>query len=129
MLLGGMKHLSPKACDSLLRSLGRPRDILPGIDLTFSDPRPSYDWTREVVNFFGESLWHVVKCAVSREALEDHFEADGQGKEGRFAGYHGNLSIIERMARTKYLSWPVELTETILLTADDVDALGSHGQR
>jgi hypothetical protein len=129
MLLGGMKHLSPKARDSLLRSLGRHREILPGVELTFSDPRPSYDSTREVVNFSGESLGHVVRCSVSREALEDHFGADGQGKEGRFASYHSNRSIIERMARAKYLSWPVEEAETLLLTTGDVETLGSHGQR
>ena len=129
MLLGGMKHLSPKARDSLLRALGRPREILPGIELTFSDPRPSYDCSREVVSFFGESLGHVVKCAVSREALEDHFGVDGQGKEGRLASYHSNRSIIERMARTKYLSSPVEEAESVLLTTGDVETLEKPRQR
>jgi hypothetical protein len=123
MLLSGMKYLSPEARDLLLRALKRPREILPGMELTFSDPRPRYDSTREVVSFVGEVLGHPVRCAVSREALEDYFGADGRDKEGRLAIFHRNRSKIERMVKTKYLSWPVEEPESVLLTAVDSEEL------
>jgi hypothetical protein len=119
MLLSGMKHLSPEARDLLLRALKRPREILPGMELTFSDPYPRYDSNREVVSFVGEALGHPVRCAVSREALEDHFGAAGRDKEGRLASFHSNRSRIERMVKTKYLSWPVEEPESVLLTTMD----------
>jgi hypothetical protein len=119
MLLSGMKHLSAEARDSLLRALKRPREILPGMELTFSDPYPRYDSNREVVSFVGEALGHPVRCAVSREALEDHFGAAGRDKEGRLASFHSNRSRIERMVKTKYLSWPVEEPESVLLTTMD----------
>jgi hypothetical protein len=123
MLLAGMKQLPPEARDLLLRSLKRPREILPGMELTFSDPHPRYDSNREVVSFVGEALGHPVRCAVSREALEDHFGADGRDKERRLAIFHGNRSKIERMVKTKYLSWPVEEPQAVLLTTMDSEEL------
>jgi hypothetical protein len=123
MLLGGMEQLSPEARDLLLRALKRPREILPGMELTFSDPFPRYDSNREVISFVGEALGHPVRCAVSREALEDHFGADGCDKKGRLAIFHSNRSKIERMVKTKYLSWPVEEPQAVLLTTTDSEEL------
>jgi hypothetical protein len=51
----------------------------------FPDSRARYDSNREVVSFVGEALGHLVECAVSREALEDHLGANGQDKQGRHA--------------------------------------------
>jgi hypothetical protein len=121
MLLGGMKQLSPEARDLLLRTLGRPREILPGMELAFPDSQARYDSDREAVIFVGEALGHAVRCAVSREALEDHYGADGRDKAGRLAVFHSNRSKIERMVSTKYLSWPVEEPESVLLTTMDFD--------
>jgi hypothetical protein len=123
LLLGGMKQLSPDARDLLLRVLKRSREILPGMDLTFTDSRARYDSNREVVSFVGEALGHPVRCAVSREALEDHFCATGQDREGRLASFHLSRSKIERMMKDKYLSWPVEEPEAVLLTTMDVEEL------
>ena len=123
LLLGGMKQLPPEARDSLLKLVKRPREILPGIALAFPDPLARYDSNREVVRFIGEALGHSVRCAVSREALEDHFGANGQDKEGRLASFHLNRSKVERMIKTKYLSWPVEDPETVLLKTMDVEEL------
>ena len=127
LLLGGMTHLSPVARDLLLRALQRPREILPGIKMTFSDTPPRYVSNREIVSFVGEALGHPVRCAVSREALEDHFGADGRDIEGRLAGFHRNRSKIERMIKTKYLSWPVEEPEAVMLTSIDAVKLGQPG--
>jgi len=123
LLLGGMKQLPPSARDLLLRVVRRPRELLPGIDLTFPDSRARYDSSREVVSFWGEALGHPVQCAVSREALEDHLGANGKDKEGRLASFHLGRSKIERLAKIKYLSWPVEEPETVLLKTGDVEQL------
>jgi len=123
MLLGGMKQVSPEARDLLLRALRRPREILPGMELIFPDSQARYDSDREVVSVVGEALRHPVRCAVSREALEDHFGADGADKEGRLTSFHTNRSRIERMLKTKYLSWLVEEPEAVLLTTEDVRRL------
>ena len=123
LLLGGVKQLPPDARDLLLRVVKRSREVLSGMDLAFPDSRARYDSDREVVSFIGEALGCPVQCAVSREALEDHFGADKQDKEGRLATFHLRRSKIERMVRTKYLSWPVEEPETVLLKTIDVEQL------
>ncbi len=120
MLLGGMKQLAPSARDLLLRIVKRPRELLPGINLLFPDSRARYDFSREVVSFVGEALGHLVRCAVSREALEDHLGANGQDKEGCLASFQHSRSRIERMVKTK---WPVEEPETVLLKTSDVEEL------
>lgn len=123
LLLGGMTHLSAEARDLLLRVLHKPREILPGITLTFSDTPPRYDSSRELVSFVGDAFGHSVRCAVSREALDDHFGAVRLDTEGRLASFHRNRSKIERMVKAKYLSWPVEKPETVLLTTTDTEKL------
>jgi hypothetical protein len=123
LLLGGMKQLPSDARDSLLRVVKRSREILPGMNLAFPDSRARYDSNREVVSFIGEALGHPVRCAVSREVLEDHFGANGQDMEGRLASFHLSRSKIERMVKTKYLSWPIEEPETVLLKTMDVEEL------
>ncbi len=123
LLLGGMTRLSSEARDLLLRTLQKPREILKGIMLTFSDAPPLYDSSREVISFVGEALGHSVKCAVSREALDDHFGSDRRDNEGRLATFHRNRSKIERMVKTKYLCWAVEEPDSVLLTTADVEKL------
>jgi hypothetical protein len=128
LLLGGMTHLSSEARDLLLRALQRPREILPGIKLIFSETPPQYIADRQIVSFVGEALGHPVRCAVSREALDDHFGSDGRGNEGRLASFHRNRSKIEQMVKTKYLSWPVEGPDAVLLTTTEVEKLSAMTQ-
>jgi hypothetical protein len=97
--------------------------VLPGIDLTFGDPAAHYDAAREVVKFAGEALGSSVECAVTREALEDHFGADGLDAKGRVEAFHRHLSEIEGLVRAKYLSERVETPGTVLLKSADVDKL------
>jgi len=123
LLLDGMTRLAPHSRDHMLMSLGRPREILPGIDLTFNSPPVRYDSSRDVIAFTGEALGHLVNCAVSREAMADHFDANNTDKGGRVQAFLKNRSTIENLVRTKYLSWPVEETEAVLLGTLDVEKL------
>ena len=123
LLLDAMRRLEPDSRDLLLKTLDRPRQILPEIDLKFSDSRPRYDSTRDVVVFAAESLGHAVECAVSREALEDYFAADGIDRTGRLEAFRKNRGAIEEMARTMYLSWPVEHLGAVLVATADVEKL------
>jgi hypothetical protein len=43
--------------------------------------------------------------------------------EGRLASFHLSRSKIERMVKAKYLSWPIEEPETVLLKTMDVEEL------
>jgi hypothetical protein len=123
LLLDGMSRLDPRARDLALKTLGRAREILPGVDLTFNNPPARYDSSRDVVTFTGEALGSPVECAVSRETLEDHFDAGSLGKNGRVEAFLKNRSKIEQLIRTKYLSWPAEDPETVLLRTTEVEDL------
>jgi len=123
LLLSGMGKTDPRARDMTLRVLRRAREIIPGIDLTFNNPRVRYDSERDVVTFIGEALGNPVNCAVSRETLADYFDAGNRGNNARVEAFLGNRSQIERLLRTKYLSWPVEEPETVLLKTMDVEKL------
>lgn len=123
LLLEGMTRLAPRSRDLMLKTLGRPREILPGIDLTFNNPPVRYDSHRDVIAFSAEALGSPVNCAVSREAMKDHFDANALDKDGRVEAFLKNRSTIERLVRAKYLSSPVAEIEAVLLGTMDVEKL------
>jgi hypothetical protein len=123
LLLGGMTELPSEPRDLLLKTLQKPRNFLPGMDLTFPDAQARYDSNRGVVSFWGKALGRPVHCAVSREALEDHFGAHEQDKKGRLESFQRNRSSIERMMKTLFLNWPIEEPDAVLLATADVEKL------
>jgi len=122
-LLEGLKRVGQPARDLTLRTLGLKREVLPGLDLTFSDPPARYDSRRDVVTFAGTSLGRSVACSVSREALEDHFGAGSASQAARLEAFLRNRSEIERLLRRKYLTMSVEDAEAVALKTQDVDEL------
>jgi hypothetical protein len=124
-LLEGMRNLAPRARDLMLKILGRVRKIVPAIDLAFNSPHARYDFDRDIVTFVGETLGSPVQCAISREALDDHFGTDSLDNAGRVEALKKNRSKIERLVREKYLSWPVEEPELVLIKATDVEPLSN----
>jgi hypothetical protein len=120
-LLEGMRNLAPHARDLMLRILGRSRDIIPSIDLTFDGSTARYDFSRDTVTFVGAAFGGPVQCAVSREALDDHFGTDGLDNAGRVEAFQRNRSKIESLVRRKYLSWPVEEPQHVLVKTIDVE--------
>lgn len=123
LLLEALSHLSGRSRDLLLKALDNPRKVVPGLDLTFNNPPARYDSERDIVAFEGEALGSRVECAVSREALEDHFGANGLDRRGRLEEFQRRRSAIERLLRAKYLNWPIEEVEAVLLKTMDVKRL------
>lgn len=123
LVLEGMAQLAPRSRDIALKAVGFNRKTLPGMDITFSNLPARYDFDRDLVTFNGEALGSGVTCAISREAIEDHFDADDLNKDGRIEAFVKNRSKIEQMARAKYLSWPVEEPEAVLIKTMDVEKL------
>jgi hypothetical protein len=117
----GLVQLSAKTRDLTLKVAGEKRRLLPGSDLTFANPAPHYDFSRDIVSFVGEAFSASVTCAISREALDDHFGATT--KEDRLQKFLDNRSLIEKMAREKYLNWPIEEPDAVLIKTSDVPKL------
>jgi hypothetical protein len=136
-LLGeGLGMLTPRGRDLTLKvaNEGAPRNsVLPSLDLTFSNLPAHYDLRRDVVTFSGRTLGGIIECAISREALDDHFGADKLGHAGRFEKFLEKRSAIEAMAREKYLFWPIEEPGAVLIKTMDVPELklrtGSRRQK
>jgi hypothetical protein len=93
------------------------------LSLEFSAPRVRHDLDRDIVSSSGEAVGRLVRCAISLEAVEDHFGADATNQDRRLKIFRAHRSTIEKMARTKYLTWPVEDAGSVLLGTDDVDTL------
>jgi hypothetical protein len=120
LLFEGMSELAPAVRDMVLNLVAQPRAALPGMGLTFDDPPAHYDFSSEVVTFAGSALAHPVRCAISRAALDDHFGGDAFNGKAKVEAFFANRSTIERLARVKYLTWPVEEPESVLIKTDEV---------
>lgn len=81
------------------------------------------------MTFVGEAGHNQrVLCAISREALEDHFGADGKSA-GLLNAFRNHRQDIEQMARLIDLERPVPADGAVLLTSADVVALREQFRR
>jgi Protein of unknown function (DUF1488) len=67
--------------------------------------------------FWGQDRTQRIRCAISREALDDHFHGDNRSKLEVFAE---NRPAIEDIARRRYLSGRVEPDGTVLIRTADI---------
>jgi Protein of unknown function (DUF1488) len=86
-------------------------------DLAFPDKVEKFDFDREVVVYFGEDGKVRVRCAVSREALDDDFGANHRDKVEVF---RENRKVIEEAARQKYLVGDTETDGSILIHSGEL---------
>lgn len=86
-------------------------------ELTFPVPDERYDKSRESVVFWGQDRAQRVRCAISREALDDHFQGDNKDKLDVF---RTNRQRIEEIARTKYLAGQIEPNGSVEIRTADI---------
>ena len=120
LLQRALNDLPGAARDVLLKHLGETRRLVPDLELTFDTGAGRVDSERDIIEFAGKALGERVACAISREALEDHFGADGLNAAGRLAQFQANRQAIERLTRRKYLTAAIEFPQQILLRTQDV---------
>lgn len=88
--------------------------------LEFPNPkgeyREKYDSLRRVIIFLGFDGDKKVICAISEEALDDHF---GDGKNP-IRNFIENRGIIEGEARRKYIGNLLEEDGSILIRTEDL---------
>jgi hypothetical protein len=119
----GLGRIDSNVRDRFLKLVGAPRSIIPGLSLQFAAPVARYDFDRDIVTFIGEAGGSPVRCAISREALDDHFDADGLDKEGRLRQYREHREQIEQIAQLKYLERSIEEIGAVLIKTADVPDL------
>ncbi|MGC2768456.1 MAG: DUF1488 family protein [Candidatus Acidiferrum sp.] len=79
--------------------------------MTFPDKAEKLDFDREVVLFSRQDGKTRIRCAISREYLDDDFGADNREKVEVF---RENRKVIEEAARQKYLAGDTETDGSIL---------------
>lgn len=123
LLAEGVGKIGPRVRDLVLKVVDGRRSMVPRLDLTFNNSPVHYDFSRDVVTFAGDASGRRIACAISRAALDDHFGADGLGRDGRMKCFLKHRSKIELLARTKYLAWPIDEPDSILIKTMDVPNL------
>jgi len=86
-------------------------------DMGFPTPDERYDVDRGVVLFWGQDGQTRVRCAISREALDDHFGGDGKDK---LEVFRTNRRVIEEIARRKYVEGRTEADNSVLVRTVDL---------
>ncbi len=86
-------------------------------ELKFPDRAEKWDFDREVVVFFGQDGDNRVRCAISREALDDDFRADDRDKAEVF---RENREVIEEGARRKYAAGDTEPDGSVLIHSGEL---------
>jgi len=86
-------------------------------DLKFPDRAEKWDFDRDVVVFFGQDGDNRVRCAISREALDDDFRGDGRDKVEVF---RENQAAIEQAVRQKYAAGDTETEGSILIHSGEL---------
>lgn len=86
-------------------------------ELIFPVPDERYDKSREAIVFWGQDRAQRVRCAISREALDDHFQGDHKDKLDVF---RTNRQRIEEIARNKYLAGHIEPDGTVQIRTADL---------
>jgi len=85
--------------------------------LIFPEPAAFYDFRRDIVVFKGSDGDENRDCAISAEALADHFDGDNKDLLKVFSA---NQQRIEQEARRKYLNGKLEPDGSVLIRTLDL---------
>jgi hypothetical protein len=130
LLTDGLARIDPSVRDDVLRVAGQMRSVVAGTKLTIGPGRLRHDFDSDTVYFLAEDGGRVIRCAISRAALDDHFKPEGEESDDRLRIVRENRGVIEQMVEAKYLHFPVEQAGAVLIATRDVPALRAMvGQR
>ncbi|HXN93605.1 MAG TPA: DUF1488 family protein [Candidatus Acidoferrales bacterium] len=86
-------------------------------DLTFPAPMESCVFGRDMVLFYGQDGEAVVRCTITNEALDDHFQGDGKDK---LEVFRANRQAIEQEVQRQYIAGDTEVDGSILIHSGDL---------
>lgn len=112
---GGAKDIQLSSILNILSILGMNDQR----ELIFPEPNPRFDPAKMQVVFFGKDRDKKILCAISREALEDHYKSKVDSQDF-LKIFLDNQSAIEHEARRKYIDGRLETDNTILIRSNDL---------
>jgi hypothetical protein len=86
-------------------------------NLRFPEPDAQYNFGRAIVVFWGLDGNSRVRCAISREALDDHF---GGARRDKVEVFKEHRQAIQEKARRKYLAGDTERDGSVLIRTTDL---------
>lgn len=129
-LLGeGLGMIDADVRDQTLAVVGATRSVVPGLRLTFPAAEERFHFDTLSVRIVGEAAGAVVRCSISREAIDDNFKPEAADDKGRVRIVRENRALIERMLRLKYEAMPVETPGAVLLTTMEFESLRRKVER
>jgi hypothetical protein len=119
-LLGeGAGLLLPATRDGLLKAVGAPRAVVPGLDLAFIPGRVRYDASQDEIRFFASAGKEVLPCIVDRGLLEVKVGRPLEPREC-LSVFREYRSEIEGAMRGRYLTRPIGATGEVRLGPADI---------
>jgi len=88
-----------------------------GLELTFPAPDARYVFDREVVVFWGQDGETRIRCEISEEALDDHFDGDRKNELKAFLAHQHE---IEEIARRKYMAGRLERDGSVSIQTNEL---------
>lgn len=79
-MLAGLADIGATVRDRTLGDIGKTQAPVPRLDLTVEDSAAREDPERDAVVIWATAMKQRVRCIVSREALDDCYDADGLDK-------------------------------------------------
>lgn len=128
-LLGeGLGLLHPAIRDGVLRTVGAPRAVIPGLDLHFVPGRAGYDDQAGKAYFFAVvrsdgAGSEGIRCEIEKDALETRFGPGPFDRDTCLAALRQHRPLLEQAIRAKYLQQPVGFDHDVLLTRADLAAV------
>jgi hypothetical protein len=119
-LLGeGAGLLHPSTRDGLLKAVGAPRAVVPGLDLEFVPGRASYDAGNDEVRFLAFAGREGLSCFAGRDVLEVNVGRPLEPREC-LSVFREFRSEIERAVRDRYLTKPIGAIGEVRLVPADI---------
>jgi hypothetical protein len=125
-LFESLVGMTPEPRDLLLKTVQMTRGKVPGLTLSFDRTAPRYDFDRDIFVFPASDAGGPIKCAITLEALEDHFDVADMPLKERIRRFHENRklrALIERMVEVKYLARTVDTPGEVMIKSGDVETL------
>jgi len=109
----GDKNIQLVSALAILGALG----MVEHSPINFPEKVEQYDSGRDVVLFAARTRDGEIHCAISGEALEDHYGVKGVSQRARLAAFRAHRPEIEDVVRQKFITRHLERDGSILIRA------------
>lgn len=112
----GDRNIQLASALAILEALG----LVEHSAIEFPEKTERYDFERDVVLFPARTADGEIRCAISGEALKDHFGARGASPRLRLTAFRAHREDIEAAASRKFAAKHREKDGSVLVRSNDL---------